>query len=178
MDSEAHGSRQHGGAGRTQEMIQLIDSTIQTVRRISSELRPGILDDLGLIPAMEWQCSEFQRRYDVRCRFQHEGSEVFSKDCATVLYRVLQESLTNVARHAHATKVRVNIRNDDRRIHMKIADNGQGIQPGKLDTPRSFGITSMRNRISSLDGTLNVVTERGRGTTISIELPCHGATND
>ena len=156
---------------KAKKMMQLIDTTLSAVRRLSSELRPGILDDLGLIPAMDWYCNDFQTRYGLNCTLVHTGSDFFDKRSATALYRILQESLTNVARHAHATEVRVSIHNNHGQVSLEISDNGKGISLEEISSPNTFGITGMRHRISSLNGTMDIHGSSGKGTSISITLP-------
>ncbi len=163
---------------KTEKMTQVIDETLKTVQRISSDLRPGILDDLGLIPAIEWQCDDFQKQYGVKCTFTHEGSDAFGEQSATVLFRVLKESLTNVARHAGAREVRVKLNNVGKRTKLMISDNGRGIKKEKIDDHRAFGINCMRQRVSSLGGTFEIVGTRKKGTTIRVTVPRSKPHND
>jgi PAS domain S-box-containing protein len=163
---------------KTDKMIHSIDTIIKKVQRISSDLRPGILDDLGLIPAVEWQCTEFQKQYGVKCSFTHEGSDLCGKPYATVLFRVLQESLTNIARHARAKNVYVKLRTDKTQTQMTISDNGRGIKQERIDARSAFGISCMRQRVSSLGGTFEIESAKRKGTTVRVTVPCGGDDND
>ena len=163
---------------KTNAMTQLIDSTIKVVQRISSELRPGILDDLGLEPAIEWYVGEFQKRRGTRCYFESEGEEVKDEKGTTALFRIVQEALTNVARHSQATRVHILLRNNEGRVSMEIKDNGKGVTQGQLNDSRASGITGMRQRIASLNGTFDVHGESGKGTTIKITIPSKRVQND
>ena len=156
---------------KTTAMTRLIDSTIKAVQRISSELRPGILDDLGLKPAVEWYIGEFQKRRGTRCYFESKGDEVTDEKIATALFRIIQEALTNVARHSQATRVNISLRNHKGCIVMKIEDNGEGIKQEEIDDTRTSGITGMRQRIASLGGKFDIHGVSGKGTTINITVP-------
>jgi PAS domain S-box-containing protein len=163
---------------KTEKMTQLIDDTIKTIQRISSNLRPGILDDLGLVTAIEWQCSEFQRQYGIRCAFIHEGGDLTGEQCATVLFRVVQESLTNVARHARAKKVRVMLKVHKEKTFMTIHDNGKGIPRDRITAHDAFGINCMKQRVTSLGGSFEIEGDSRNGTTVSVAVPCGDRCND
>lgn len=165
-------------ATKTEKMTQLIDDTIKMIQRISSNLRPGILDDLGLVTAIEWQCSEFQRQYGIRCIFIHEGGDLTGKQCATVLFRVVQESLTNVARHARAKEVRVIMKVHKEKTYMTIHDNGKGIPRDRIAAHDAFGINCMKQRVTSLGGSFKIEGNNRNGTTVSVAVPCGDQCND
>ncbi|MGH7973667.1 MAG: histidine kinase, partial [Limisphaerales bacterium] len=125
---------------KIRELSSHIDSTIQTVRRISSELRPAVLDHLGLVATLEWQANEFQNRTGIKCEVRSGlGDRLFEQNLSTTLFRIFQETMTNVIRHAGATQVEVNLKESDGRITMEIKDNGRGITRGDLSNPRSMG---------------------------------------
>ena len=165
-------------ATRTEKMTQLIDDTIKTIQRICSNLRPGILDDLGLVTAIEWQCSEFQRQYGIRCTFIHEGGDLTGKQCATVLFRVVQESLTNVARHARAKEVRVILKVHKEKTYITIHDNGKGIPLNRIAAQDAFGINCMKQRVTSLGGSFDIEGDSRNGTTVRVTVPCGEQCSD
>ncbi len=153
----------------------LIDQLISSVQRISSELRPAILDDLGLIPAIEWEVSQFQKRTNILTELNIGFSELnLSKSLATVIFRILQESLTNVARHSKANKVSIdlNLRNDN--FIMEINDNGVGISEEKLSDPHSIGLIGMKERAYACKGELIIESKPNKGTKIIFKLPLNG----
>ncbi len=157
---------------KTKTMSAHIDSTIQTVRRISTELRPGILDDLGLVAALEWQASEFQKRTGIKCEVVSEiGEAILEEDLNTAFFRIFQESLTNVVRHANATRVDVRIWEEDGNLLMEIRDNGRGIAEGDLANTRSIGVLGMRERAALLGGELTLTGAPGEGTTVRVRIP-------
>jgi signal transduction histidine kinase len=149
-----------------------LDVSIGTVRRIAANLRPAILDDFGLLAAIEWQLQEFQKRTGVASRFT---SNVESLDLppenATALFRLCQEALTNVARHAHATEVEIAIEKHPDGLVVRIADNGRGIAADELTGRSSLGLLGMRERVNLLRGTLDISGAPGRGTTVRVSLP-------
>lgn len=154
------------------EMSELVDSTIQTVRRISTELRPRILDELGLLPALEWQTEEFQNRTGIRSRFSSNVEEItLDRDRSTAMFRIVQESLTNVARHAKATEVNVRLAVSVDRVTLTVEDNGKGIDGAQPVSLQSFGILGMRERAHLLGGDVAITNRQGGGTTVMVELP-------
>jgi signal transduction histidine kinase len=156
-------------------MNAVIDDTIAAVKRISSDLRPGILDDLGLVAALEWYTGEFRRRSGVQCPFSARGDErLVSEETRTAMYRVCQEALTNVARHAGARTAAVSLTLGGERLRLEVADDGVGIEPERVDDPHSLGLTGMRERMRAIGGTLTVVGQAGQGTVVSAEAPVSG----
>jgi PAS domain S-box-containing protein len=157
------------------DMSDLVDTTIQDVRRIATELRPGMLDDLGLVPAMEWQLQEFQKRSGIRCRFTSDLEEVaLDAEETTVLFRILQETLTNVARHASATRVEVSLDEEQGYVRLRVQDNGRGITASEVEGSRSFGLLGMRERVLLRSGDFDIQGTPGQGTTVVIKLPLKG----
>lgn len=153
------------------QMIELVDATTDDVRRISSELRPGILDDFGLIPAMEWQLDQFQKRTNIQCELKSSGDEVPDSATATALYRVFQELLTNVARHAAAQHVTVLFERDDGDYILTVADDGRGITEEQMHSPSSLGLIGTRERLRPLGGHIELSGAPGKGTTVRVTVP-------
>lgn len=150
-----------------------IDSTIQTVRRISSELRPGVLDHLGLAAALEWQANEFQNRTGIRCDLRTNIRDVpLEPNLSTNLFRIFQETLTNIIRHAGATRVDVHLHADRSRIKLEVRDNGRGIKKQEISNTKSMGLLGMRERASLLGGTFSIGRlPRGGGTKVTVTVP-------
>jgi len=159
-------------AEKTSAMSDLIDSAIQTVRRVATELRPGLLDDLGLAAAMEWQAEEFAERTGIGCDLYLGDEEiVLDRDLATAIFRIFQETLTNVARHAQATEVRVELEDKPGELVLIIRDNGKGITESQVSHPRSLGLMGMRERARSWGGEVAFQGVPGQGTTVTVRIP-------
>ena len=158
---------------RLNTLGELVNHTIKTTRRISQELRPSILDDLGLKSAIEWQVSQFKKRSDSEFKLNLIGDdENLSKEQATTIFRITQESLTNIARHAGASKVEVSLNINKPCIKLEIKDDGKGISENNTDDHNaSFGIFGMKERASILGGKLEIVSAPKEGTAIIVELP-------
>jgi signal transduction histidine kinase len=155
-----------------ESLLRLIDETIQSVRRISNDLRPGILDDLGLVAAVEWAAKEFQSRTGTMCLLDlPENDFVIDREVATALFRILQETFTNVARHAHATQVNVRLAREDGSLILEVDDDGKGISEDQLSAGSSLGILGMRERALLLGGELAISGAPGHGTTIKVRIP-------
>jgi PAS domain S-box-containing protein len=150
----------------------LVEETIHAVRRISTELRPGILDDLGLAATVEWAAEEFQARTGIECQVALPGSGLaIDGERATALYRIFQEALTNIARHARATQVTIGLVQDDCHLSLDVRDNGHGIAAEQLSASGSLGILGMRERAMLLGGEFTIAGEPGRGTTVRVRIP-------
>ena len=158
---------------RLNTLGKLVNHTIKTTRRISQELRPSILDDLGLKSAIEWQVSQFNKRSDSEFKLNLIGDdENLSKEQTTTIFRITQESLTNIARHAEASKVEVSLNINKPWIKLEIKDDGKGISENNTDDHNtSFGIFGMKERASILGGKLEIVSAPKEGTAIIVELP-------
>jgi signal transduction histidine kinase len=157
---------------KTQSMAKLIDSTIQTVRKISTELRPGILDDLGLIAAIEWQAGDFQSRTGIKCEFNSSLETVeLDRERSTAVFRICQETLTNVARHSYATRVIINVEESAGNLTLEVDDNGKGISESEISNPKSLGLLGMKERAHIFGGELNIVGTHGKGTTVTVKIP-------
>ena len=155
---------------RIRSTRQLAARIIQSVRRISTELRPGVLD-LGLAAAVEWQVQEFQARSGIQCRVRLLTREVFAPDVSTGLFRIFQETLTNVARHAKATRVVVVLQKQRDRVVLQIRDNGRGFAQADPSLSKSLGLLGMRERAAILGGRVNVSSAPGKGTTVTAWIP-------
>ena len=152
-------------------MSQLIDTTVQSVRRIATELRPGMLDDLGLVAAIEWQLSEFQSRTGIECQLTSNVEEsTLGTDGRTALFRIFQETLTNVARHANATSVLARLEEGPDYVTLQVQDNGRGITESDIAKSRSFGLLGIQERVNLLNGELSIHGVPGQGTTIIVRL--------
>jgi two-component system, NarL family, sensor histidine kinase UhpB len=160
---------------RTKALSAHIDSTIQTVRRIATELRPGVLDHLGLVAALEWQANDFQNRTGIRCEVQSSLSEPLpDQNVSTTFFRIFQETLTNVIRHAGATEVKVDLNESEGRIIMKVSDNGRGISREQITRAGSLGLLGMKERAALLGGTFKIGPVPGKkGTSVTVSIP-HG----
>jgi PAS domain S-box-containing protein len=159
-------------AEKASAMSDLIDSTIQTVRRVATELRPGLLDDLGLAAAMEWQAEEFTERTGIDCDLYLSNEEiVLERDLATAIFRIFQETLTNVARHAEATEVHVELEDRPDELVLIVRDNGKGITESQVSHPRSLGLMGMRERARSWGGEVVFQGVAGQGTTVTVRVP-------
>jgi signal transduction histidine kinase len=157
---------------KVQEMHTLLDSLIQSVRRIALQLRPAILDDLGLVAAIEWQAKEFRLRTGIACEFTNTLKErELDRDLVTTVFRILQEALTNVIRHAHATRVTIRLAEDAGRLCLTMADNGRGITAQELTDRHSLGLLGMRERALLLKGGVDIVGRPASGTTVTVSVP-------
>lgn len=162
-------------SGIKDSLTKLIDKGIEIVQRISVELRPHILDHFGLMPAIEWYVKEFQKRANIRCNLKLiESNLILDKDRATAIFRIIQEALTNIARHARASKVLVEVKKSGEFLELRVEDNGKGIDEEKLNDPHSFGLMSMQERVLYLGGTLKIVGTQNKGTTITLNIPLEG----
>jgi two-component system sensor histidine kinase UhpB len=153
-------------------MLKMCDNVINTVRRISSELRPAIIDDLGLIAALEWKCTDFEEKTGISCKFITEVQERrFDNQFGINVYRILQETLTNVSRHAEATKVTVNLIETSDEMVMEIQDNGKGITDEFVNNGKTLGILGMKERTNLLGGNLSITGKKDQGTKTKLILP-------
>jgi signal transduction histidine kinase len=160
---------------RARATLLQIDTTIKSVRQIINDLRPTVLD-LGLSAAVEWQVNQFQRRTGIQCEIQDDHGEIAVPDhCATAFFRILQESLTNIVRHANATRVKVELRLHGGWLSLTVRDNGCGLPPGGRNKYSSFGLVGIEERIVILGGTCTVFSEPDGGTTVMVSAPVIGA---
>lgn len=153
-------------------MTTLIETTINTVRRIASELRPGVLDDLGLVAAIEWQVEQFQSRSGLKCHWTNNASEVeLSRERATAVFRILQEILTNVLRHARATNLYVKLGCNKNYFELEVKDDGVGITESQRMNSRALGLLGMKERALLVGGEVCIIGKEGSGTTVLVRVP-------
>jgi PAS domain S-box-containing protein len=157
-------------------MSSLVDDTIDTVRRISSELRPGVLDDLGLFAAIEWYLEEFEKRNGIKCRLSSNAADLELDEMRSItIYRIFQESLTNIIRHANATVISVDLMKNGNSILLTVQDNGRGIAETEVNNPGSLGLVGIRERAFSCGGSTIISGVKGRGTTVKAVIPLSGS---
>ena len=154
-------------------MLDLMDATIQTVQRISRDLRPGMLDELGLAAAIEWKTQDFQHRAEMECELVSGSDEDFDlhPDLSIVIFRIFQEVLTNIARHARATKVRVRLMRQDDRLELTVSDNGVGIGADRIEASDSFGLMGIQERLYPWRGIFKIEGAPDAGTTVTVVVP-------
>jgi PAS domain S-box-containing protein len=157
---------------RVESMSSLVDLSMQTVKRIYMGLRPGMLDHLGLTAAIAWQADEFSRRTGITCNVSFNPEDMaIDPDLTTTIFRIFQETLTNVQRHAKATKVTVRLKATDDHLEFIVKDNGKGIADQQLRKPDSFGLLGIQERVYHWGGREAIVGKIGKGTTITINIP-------
>ncbi len=157
---------------KTDSMCKLIDTTVQTVRKIATGLRPEMLDDMGLVAAVGWQAKEFQKRTGIRCRTRLPAENVkLDADVSTTMFRIFQEILTNVARHSRATRVDLELSVNEDRVALDVIDNGVGIAEAELNGKKSLGLLGMHERALLFGGEVKVSGTPGHGTRVSVSIP-------
>ena len=157
---------------RAESMSSLVELTMQTVKRIYMGLRPGMLDHLGLTAAISWQAEEFSRRTGIACNVSFNPEDmVINPELTTTIFRIFQETLTNVQRHAKATKVSVRLKATDDHLEFVVKDNGKGFADEQLKKPDSFGLLGIKERVYHWGGREAIVGKIGKGTTITISIP-------
>jgi len=163
---------------KAKAMGELLDEAIQTVKRISVALRPRVLDDLGLTAAIEWQVQEFEKRTGIKVEFTSSPKDiVLDRERSTAIFRIFQEALTNIVIHAHATKVRVSLKQDAHKVVLGIKDNGKGIEREQLSDPKALGLIGMRERAWSWGGEVKVSGTPGAGTRVIVSIPHQNTGN-
>jgi len=159
-------------AAKIAAMEQLLDGSVSATRRIAADLRPLMLDDLGLAPAAEWLADTFTKRNGVACRIAIDPADLdLDESRSTAVYRILQESLVNVAKHAEASLVEVQLRRSNGRILLQVRDNGCGFDPARPRKQSSFGIVGLREWVHLVAGTLRIDSAPGRGTCVEVSIP-------
>jgi signal transduction histidine kinase len=149
-----------------------LDQLIIKAQQITADLRPPLLDNLGLAAAIEWQAREFERRSGIEChRMLNEDIEIHSEHIATTFMRILQEALTNVIRHAGASEVSISLCERGDWVMLEISDNGRGITTQEIDSPTAYGIMGMRERAAVCHGELSLRGGPGEGTTVRLLMP-------
>ncbi|GHO64865.1 hypothetical protein KSC_037570 [Ktedonobacter sp. SOSP1-52] len=163
---------------RIADTRMLAHQTLRAIRNLSIDLRPSALDDLGLVPALRWYVKEYQQKFPVSISFQAVGfKERLNNDLETVLYRIVQEALTNIAKHAQAQNATVMLKEDQDGIYATITDDGRGFNADQLrgspgaGQERGWGLVGMRERADLFDGTLNIESQPGKGTTVQVYIP-------
>ncbi len=157
-------------ARRAQDMCRLIDKNIEDVRGMAIRLRPGVLDDLGLVDALEWFTADYEKRTDITCVFEHSPIPALDEAVATAAYRIAQEALTNVARHARATRAEVELVGQDRQLRLTVSDDGAGFDPGRLSESDGLGVAGMKERANLVGGELDVRSAPGKGTRVRFQV--------
>ena len=161
-------------AEQVRDLKQRVDGLIQMVRNVATALRPAALD-LGILPGIEWLVDEFHKRNGIPCSVRVESGEVdLPEDRGIVLFRILQESLTNIARHAEARSVEILLRRDATHIRLDIKDDGKGFDTEAAGSKKTFGLLGMRERVIMLHGSLNITSLPGEGTQVSVSIPVEG----
>lgn len=155
---------------RLEGMSELVGTLTQTVRKVASDLRPRVLDQFGLLAALEWQARDFESRYRIPCKVSASSKSIAVEgNVSTAIFRIFQEILTNIARHARATEVRAHLEENAGRIALVVHDNGRGFTAD--ETPESLGILGMRERAMLLGGQLEVTPVLGEGTSVAASIP-------
>jgi signal transduction histidine kinase len=157
--------------GKLAELSEMTDEIITQVRRISSELRPGILDDLGLVAAVSWKAQEFEKRTEIICAATANVRSPVRRELSTALFRILEEALTNVARHAEATRVDIELDEGEDGLVLRVIDDGKGITPENVSDRRSLGLLGVRERARRHGGAAEFMRRDPQGTEVIIRLP-------
>jgi len=156
-------------------MFNVIDASLQTLHTVSSELRPVILDDFGLESAIEWQAEEFQSRTGVQCRIDSSVADLdLTKEQSTAIFRIFQETLTNIMRHSNATEVDVRLEMNEDELILIVADNGRGITEAEISNSQSFGLMGIRERLYPWNGQVDFIGHPNKGTQVNVRVPISG----
>lgn len=162
---------------KTEDMRALVESSIHMVRSVASHLRPAALN-FGIVSALEWLAEDFSRRHAIACELRVEGNEpVLSDMRATALYRIVESALDNVARHANAQRVQMQLATGGNALELCVSDDGRGFDPCAATAKRAYGLLGMTERAKLIDGSLEIGSQPGEGTTVSIHIPLKGATH-
>jgi two-component system sensor histidine kinase UhpB len=157
---------------KVKSLEKLVDKNIQTVKRITTELRPRLLDDLGLIPAIEWQSEDFQLNTGIECKIVSEPEDLkLDRDRSTAIFRIFQEALTNVLRHSGATRVDIKLLKDADKLVFTVYDNGVGITKEQVSNPHSLGIFGMKERVYQWSGEVIIRGMDNEGTRVTVTIP-------
>lgn len=152
-------------------ILRTLDATVAAVQQISSELRPSVLDDLGLVAAIEAEARLFEERSGIECEVSVGGDAPIDDECVTAIYRIVQEALTNVARHSNATRTEVRLRHREEELLLEIRDDGRGVTGEEIADPMSLGLIGIRERADLIGGTVQFEGVEGRGTIVSVRIP-------
>jgi PAS domain S-box-containing protein len=157
---------------KTESIMERIDETIQVVKKICTELRPTVLDHFGLSAAIEWQAEDFQKRTGINCKVSFQPEDiVLDQDISIVIFRIFQEALTNIMRHADATEVKASLKAKDGMITLEVMDNGKGITEEQIINSNSFGLLGIRERVNFLGGNVTISGISNKGTAIKVNIP-------
>jgi signal transduction histidine kinase len=160
-------------------MAELLDITIRTIKRVSSELRPRILDDLGFVAAAEWQAHQFETSTGILCRLNSCPEHLdLNRDQATSLFRILLEALSNIQRHAQATRVEITLEEEGEKVVLKVRDNGKGILEEERTALQSMGLFGMHERARIMGGKIEITGAAGRGTLLTVRIPLRNHTSE
>jgi two-component system, NarL family, sensor histidine kinase UhpB len=163
-------------ANKIDSMLKLANDTISTVQKIAGQLRPAMLDDLGLVAAIEWGAKEFEKRTRIKCRLDLIAEDVIiDRELSTAIFRIFQEALTNITRHAKATRVNVKLREKSSNLILEVGDNGIGIAGEKIRDSKSFGLMGIQERALFLGGKVRISGIPNKGTIITVEIPMEKA---
>jgi len=155
-------------------MCKLIDKNIEDVRGMAFRLRPGVLDDLGLVDALDWYTTDFERRTEITCVFEHDNVPPLNETVATAAYRITQEALTNVARHAFASRVDVVLKAQNGTLTLAVVDDGRGFYSLDLSESEGLGVAGMRERAALVGGILEVHSQPQKGTQVCFKVSIDG----
>jgi signal transduction histidine kinase len=156
------------------EAVKETDNLLKAIRKIVSGLRPTALDDLGLVPALEWHGREFANNTGMRVLFEYDDEQLkIEKNISTTLYRIYQESLTNIAKHSSATEVKAELRFQENNIYLSVSDNGKGFDPGEIKSKKTFGLLGIRERLLLINGEMTLNSAPGKGTRLMVRIPGH-----
>jgi len=157
---------------KIESMSKIISMAIQSIKKLSTDLRPGILDDFGLHAAIEWQAEEFETRTGKKCNVVLNVDDLnIGDDVSTAIFRIMQETLTNIMRHADADRVELQLREEPGELIFMVRDDGIGLNLDEVNTPQSYGLVGIRERAHSLGGTAEITSSPGHGTTVCVRLP-------
>ncbi len=160
---------------RVRSMVGQVDSTIASLQQLVTKLRPALLDDLGLVAAIEWQSQDFQKRTGISCTCVTNADDIaMAPERATAVFRICQEALTNTARHAQATAVTITVTSQPDLLQLVVADNGVGVPDTKASDRRSLGLLGMQERAAQWGGTVTIEGDLEKGTTVTLCLPVGG----
>jgi PAS domain S-box-containing protein len=156
----------------TESMAKLIDVTVQKTKRLCIELRPKLLDDIGIVGTIEWLVKEFQKATGIKCTLAFDLDEkTLDNERATAIFRIFQEALTNIYRHSKATKALISLTQSDNKVVLQVTDNGIGIKQERIDSPQSLGIIGMRERLHFFGGDIEIKGTNTRGTKLIVRIP-------
>jgi len=162
---------------RLKTLPEAVSAMLQTVEKITTELRPTVLDESGLEAAIAWQAREFERRTGIKCVVDSKVGEArLEPERATALFRIFQETLANIVRHAKPTEASVHLRREGDKLVLEVENNGRGVGGREISGASSLDVLGLRERASSLDGEINIVNQHGRGTLVGVRIPLHRAS--